>query len=102
MFGETREDFVLLKIKQAGVHGSQDTNKIFKFIVSFTENVMKKILCQSKQDNNKRKTNASSFGSLRLNTTFHFVILFFFLEIVFDRYVLYNTNMNRFAAVYIL
>lgn len=76
MFGEIREDFVLLKIKQAGVHGSQDTNKIF--IVSFTENVMKKILCQSKQDNNKRKTNASSFGSLRLNTTFHFVILFFF------------------------
>lgn len=80
MFGETREDFVLLKIKQAGVHGSQDTNKIFKFIVSFTENVMKKILCQSKQDNNKRKTNASSFGSLRLNTTFHFVILFFFFK----------------------
>lgn len=77
MFGETREDFVLLKIKQAGVHGSQDTNKIFKFIVSFTENVMKK-MCQSKQDNNKRRTNASSFGSLRLNTTFHFVILFFF------------------------
>lgn len=61
---------------------------------------MKKILCQSKQDNNKRKTNASSFGSLRLNT-FHFVILFFFKEIVFDRYVLYYTNMNRFAAVYI-
>lgn len=63
---------------------------------------MKKILCQSKQDNNKRKTNASSFGSLRLNTTFHFVILFFLKEIVFDRYVLYNTNMNWFAAVYIL
>lgn len=63
---------------------------------------MKKILCQSKQDNNKRKTNASSFGSLRLNTTFHFVIIFFKEVIVFDRYLIYNTNMNRFAAVYIL
>lgn len=63
--------------------------------VSSTKSEMKKILYLSKQDDNKRKMNESGFGSLRLNTIFHFVIFV-------KKLYLIATNMNRFAVVYTL
>lgn len=69
MFAETRKILFFKKSSKlvCMVHRIQ-------MKVSSTKSEMKKILYLSKQDDNKRKMNESGFGSLRLNTIFHFVI----------------------------